>query len=304
MSGQWRRVVQLHFVGGRYDDPALDATALREIQRFQKMVADTATALWRKRNPNRSRMPRGFPDRTRLCLRGIEAGSTVAPFDIRIDEPEQQQLFEPEQELSHEAVELLYRVFQSANTRALLPEECPKQLVADYAELGKGLSGDEVLKFAPPEKPCVCVTEQERRYLSHWSESSYEDSVDVIGHVLEVDVKKKRFEIWVDEKPKITVEFSAHQESEVTTALKEHAVTRLRIRGRGEFTKTGMLRKITQVKSLTCVHNTQPTFDATAPRIEDVIADIVKDVSDEEWEEVPDDLSHRHDFYLYGEGSR
>ena len=42
MTDRWRRVVTLHFGGGRYGEHALDAAACGELQRFQTLVTDTA----------------------------------------------------------------------------------------------------------------------------------------------------------------------------------------------------------------------------------------------------------------------
>jgi len=40
--------------------------------------------------------------------------------------------------------------------------------------------------------------------------------------------------------------------------------------------------------------------DATIPAIEDVLADLAKDVPDEEWDRLPRDLTDKLDYYLYG----
>lgn len=300
MTGKWKKVATLHFKGERFRDHALDLTALSELRQFQKMVAETAKVLWRKANPDRKNLPSHFENRTRLCLRKIEEGSAVAPLEVFIEEPEQSELWEPEPVEVNEAIDLAYRVFGAVHEDTSLPDEFPKELLTEYARLGQGLSDDEVLEFAPPDKSAARVTARERERLTTLAEPPYEDEVDVTGHVLEADVRQSRFQLWLDDRTSVHVPFTEAQEAEVTTALKDHKVVRLRIRGRGEFAPQGTLKRITSLDSLDLVRDEEPAFDASAPAIEDVIADIFKDVPDEEWDRLPRDLTDKLDHYLYG----
>ena len=304
MTRQWKEVVRLHFNGERFRDHALDLTALRELEHFQKMVAETAKAFWRMANPDRERLPSNFEDQTRLCLRTIEDGSAVIPLEVLIEEPMQLDCLDQEPETAREvteAVDVIYRMFRAVNDNTQLPDECPKELLSDYARWGESLLELEELEFAPPEKPKAHVTKHERERLASLAETSYQDEVDIAGRVLEADVRQRKFQIWIDDRTNISVTFTEKQESEVTTALKEHNSMRLRVRGRGEFTPKGTLRRIIQVDHLGPVRDEESAFDTTAPRIEDVIADIFRDVSDQEWNRVPRDLSYRLDSYLSGE---
>lgn len=300
MAGQWKEVTRLHFKGERFRDHALDLTALGELRQFQTMVAETAKALWRKANPDRERLPRHFEDRTRLCLRRIEEGSAAAPLEVFIDEPEEPEFWEPEPVEVNEAIDLAYRVFDAVHEDTSLPDEFPKELLTEYAKLGHGLQDDEVMEFAPPGRSAAQVTARERERLSTLAEPPYEDMVDVTGHVLEADVRHRKFQIWIDDRTNVRVPFTEEQESEVTTALKDHKVLRMRIKGRGEFDPHGMLTSIIRLDSLDLVRNDGPVFDMSAPAIEDVISDIFKDVPDEEWDRLPPDLTDKLDYHLYG----
>ena len=300
MSGQWKEVARLYFKGERFRDHALDLTALGELRQFQKMVAETAKALWRKANPNRERLPRNFEDRTRLCLRRIEEGSAAAPLEVFIEETEQIELWEPESTEVNEAIDLAYRVFGAVHEDTSLPDEFPKELLTEYEKLGQGLGNDEVLEFAPPGKSATRVTVRERERLSTLAEPPYEDEVNVTGRVLEADVRQRKFQLWIDDRTSVHVSFSQEQETEVTTALKDHKILRVKARGRGEFTPQGTLHRIIIVNSLILIRGEEPAFDASAPAIEDVLAALAKQVPDEEWDGLPPNLTDRLDYYLYG----
>lgn len=299
MSGQWKEVARLHFKGKRFRDHALDLSALGELRQFQKMVAETAKALWRKANPSKN-LPRHFENRTRLCLREIREGSAAAPLEVYIEEPEQGELWEPEPVEVNEAIDLVYRVFGAVHDDTPIPEEFPKELLPDYAKWGQGLADDEVLEFGPPGKAAARVTAKDREHLAAMAEPPYEDEVDVTGQVLEADVRQKRFQLWLDDKTGVRVSFTDVQEAEVTTALKDHEAARLRVKGRGEFSAQGTLQRVIAVDDLMLVRAEDPPFDAHAPAIEDVLSDLAKDVPEEEWDMLPSDLTDKLDDYLYG----
>jgi hypothetical protein len=300
MPGQWKEVARLHFKGERFRDHALDLSALSELRQFQKMVAETAKALWRKANPDRKQLPRNFEDRTRLCLRRIEEGSAAAPLEVYIEEPSQSEFFESEPVEANEAIDLAYRVFESVHVDRSLPDEFPKELLSEYASWGKSLAEDEILEFATPKKRATRITARERERLSALTDQHYEDTVDIAGHVLEADVRQRRFQLWIDDRSSVQVSFTQEQEEQVTTALKDHNILLLRVRGRGDFAPRGTLQQILTVQALELIRSAEPEFDASAPAIEDVIADIFKDISEDEWNTLPADLSENHDFYLYG----
>lgn len=301
MTDQWRRVVTLHFGGDRYGERALDAAACGELQRFQSLVTETAKSLWRDKNPGRARLPKNFEARTDLWLRSIEDGSTAIPFEIPVDKPLMNALEAPQIDSEvTEAIDLVHRVFLSVNDDIELPEKCPKQLLSEFARLGESLSDSCTLTFAPPKKNFAHVTKRDRDRLLSIVENSYEDELDIVGRVLEADVRKRQFQIWIDDKTNIVASFTKEQETQVTSALKNHESVRLRVRGRGEFTSGGKPRKVTQVAELDPISSDSPQFSVDAPRIEDVITDIFRDVPEQEWDRVPTDLSHRLDSYISG----
>ena len=303
MSAKWKEVAQLRFKGERFRDHALDLSALTQLSQFQKLVAETAKALWRAKNPNQ-KLPKHFEDRTRLCLRSIREGSAVAPLEVFIDEPEQKELWEPEPVEVEEAIELACDVFDAANRAQALPENLPKNLVPEYLRLGDGLAeGEEVELSTPKRKTCSSVTLKSREHLVEFTESDHEGSVDITGTVLEADVRQRRFQLWLNDKHSVQVSFSEAQEEKVTTALKEHASLKVRVTGCGKISPSGRVLGVNDVQDLNWIRLEEVQeldFDEHARPIEDVIADIVADVPKEEWAKLPKDLGENLDHYLYG----
>ncbi len=70
--------------------------------------------------------------------------------------------------------------------------------------------------------------------------------LDITGEVLEADVKERQFQLWTDESNHVSVSFRESEEADVTTALKDHKVVRIRVKGWGEIAPNGKLLRITQ----------------------------------------------------------
>jgi hypothetical protein len=300
MVGKWIEVVRLAFEGARFHDHALDLSAIGELGQFQQLVAETAKSLWRAANSERERLPKRFEDRIRLCLRRVDEGSAVAPLEVYVEQPEGPELFEPEPQEAIEAVDLAYRVFRAAELDEPLPENLPRTLVGDYAHFGQGLGTDEAMKVAPIGKLPARVTQTSRARLVALCETPHEDQVEMLGEVLEADVRQGRFQLWTDERTCVSVAFSPEQEGEVTRALREHHTLRLQVRGRGEFSAQGKPIRVTQVAEISLLPAGLVPYDSEARPIEDILVELAAEVPAEEWSQLPPDLTDDIDHYLYG----
>lgn len=299
MDRKQREVVRLRFEGAPYDGRSLDAAALETLVQFQGIVTKTAEALWRARNPGCERVPKDLGKRTQFVIRTIEEGSTVVPLELSVNSNQPDHDSGEAEELK-EAVDLIYRTFSAADIDKLLPENMPKEILSILAKFGQGLPKNANVLLAPPGREMTPVSPRARKRLRDITEQSYWDEAAVTGHVLEADVRQKRFQIWMDQETSAYVKFTEDQESDVIAALKDYASAKLFVKGRGSFASDGKLQRIQDVTSLKVVLDSDVGVDKSVPRIEDKIAEIFGDVPDEEWDKLPDDLSHRHDFYIYG----
>lgn len=305
MAGEWKEVAQLQFKGDRFRDHALDLTALTELRQFQTIVAETAKALWKAAHPDRERLPPHFEERTRLCLRRIDEGSAVAPLEVYMEEPEQGEFWEPEPKEISEAVTLARQVFDRVAQDKPLPPKFPTELVSDYAELGKTLAANEELQIKQTGiRKTAKVNAKNRQRLARYIEAPHETIYEVTGEVLAADIRQQRFQVWINDRSSVTAPFSEVQEELVTSALKEHRVLRMRVKGRAEVAATGKLLRFVAIDELKIVEAEPVLFDVNAIPIEDILEAIAKEVPQEEWDNLPDDLTDDLDHYLYGTPKR
>ena len=301
MSGKWKEVTRLSFKGERFRDHALDLHALNELSQFQKMMEETAKSLWRSANPDRERLPSHFEDRVRLCLRKIEDGSATAPLEVFIEEQDQMPIWEQELEPVeiNEAVKLAHEVYEAIGADAQLPERFPRALLPEYAKWGQSLADDEAVEMKVAEKKPAYLTLVHRKKLEKFIETPHEDSIEISGEVFEADIKKGRFQLWSGDDIAVTVVFTPEQEEQVTTALKEHKTARMFVTGMGEYSPQGKLLRVSQVDELRLT-TAEIHYDNSARPIEDMLEELAREIPQEEWDKLPDDLSNNLDHYLYG----
>lgn len=302
--GQWKELIRLAFKGKRFEGHALDLTALDELVRFQRIVTETAKALWREANPDRERLPAHFEEKIRLCLRKIEDGSAIAPLEVYLDETKQEGLYDNDdiQEPTEirTALSLACDSFGSIELDRPLPNALPKALIPEYARWGKQLDENESIEIIRKGKKSVKITGATQSRWSEFTEAPHENLAEVTGTILEVDVRLSHFQIWTNERAYATVSFTPQQEELVTDALKNHGKCKVSVKGRGEFSSDGKLLRITNVEDLSLIAFESPQPGLYERPIEDVVAELSRELPLEEWARLPSDLSGNLDHYIYG----
>lgn len=304
MRGRWEQVVKLVFKGERFEGHVLDARALGEVSHFLKMITETAKAVWRAEHLDRKNLPARFEERIGLCLRRIEEGSAVPPLELFLEEPDQKEMFEPEHPQVKTAIRLARNVYGAIARDAPLPDGFPRDLISEYERWGETLAEDEAIEIVEDGEEPVRMTASLRSRLASLLEASHEDQVDISGEVVEADIRHKRFQVWLEERAAVTVEFAPEQEDEVTTALRDHKTLRLHVKGRGKFSSEGKLERVAQVSELRLQPAGEISYDPTARPIEDVLAELGREVPEEEWSRLPADLAENIDHYVYGTPKR
>lgn len=305
MSGKWKEVIRLAFKGQRFQDHALDLSALDELVQFQKMVTETAKALWRAANPDRERLPKNFEDRIRLCLRSIEEGSAVAPLEVYIDESSQADMYPGEVQAEpveiKQAIDLAHDTFRAIERGEPVPDALPKSLISEYSKWGRQLLQDESIELVVKGKRAVKISLPTQAHWGAFVEPSHQNLVEMTGTILEVDVRQGHFQIWQNEKTCVTVNFKSEQEDLITDALKKHRRCKISLKGKGEYSSAGKLQRVISIEEIKLRPTDEPgEEDLFSRSVEDALAELAGSISKEEWKKLPQDLSVNLDHYLYG----
>ena len=131
------------------------------------------------------------------------------------------------------------------------------------------------------------------------SDKSYRRQVEITGSVYQINIENRTFKMKTDDGLRVAAPYNDETKYRVIEALKYAGERLLKVSGRGEFSQDGVLRQV--VKSDRIIFAIPPReIDPNAQTITEMFDAIIAETPPEAWEGVPTDLSHRHDFYLYG----
>jgi len=299
-------LASLRFDGKRFEGHALDVECTQELIAYRALILECAKELWRRKNPSRVRLPRGFEDGFRVQFDRIDDGSAVVPLR-RVREAVQGELDLGDE--FDEAVALVDAAIGAADRDDLLPDAFPANVIPLFASFGRTLRDDEVLfTRARSSNIEAAYTPKARARLAEWVGPTYEDKVILVGEVRMANLGPGAFRLQLaDTGVQVDGRFDAAQEALVLDALRNHRSVRLRVAGTAEFsTRDRQIKRLLRIVEVGSAPADTPSFDESAPRIWEQLAAIGLNAPRGAWEAVPDDLSTRIDDIVYrqGEGKR
>jgi hypothetical protein len=293
-------IATLRFAGERFDEHSLDVECTQELLAYKRLILECAKELWRRRNPNRERLPKNFEESFTLVFSEVTEGSALIPLKRRIQYGDGQlPLASPDE--FNEAAELVDLSISAACQDEKLPDALPRNIVPFFKEFGKTLSANETLFIRARHRAIEAVYSPEARArLANWTESVYEDLIDLIGEVRMAQLDGGRFLLLLEDGRSASGRFSPAQEALVLEALSRHRDVRLRIKGVAEFNDFDRsLRRVVRVDDALIVSGSETPYSEVAQPIWETLAEIGAQAPPKVWEDLPTDLSKRVDDYLY-----
>ncbi len=293
----------LRFDGKRFEGHALDVECTQELLAYRTLVLECAKELWRRKYPDRVRLPKRFEDGFRLEFDRVVPGSAALP--LRRVRDVVQGGFDFGDEFD-EAAALIDQSIAAADRDDLLPEAFPANVVPLFRDFGRTLQPEETLFIRSGRSTTeAAYGERARLLLAEWVDPTFEDAVSLVGEVRMANVGPGAFKLQLpDGGPMIDGWFDAAHESVVLEALRAHRSTQLRVVGIAEFsTRDRQMKRIVRVDRVEVSPREVVAFDETAKPIWEELAAIGQAAPAGTWEAVPSDLSTRIDEIVYGAGS-
>ena len=301
MRKEKQQLTTLTFIGPSFEDHGLELDMLPELVQYKKILMETVEHLWRLKNPERTRLPKGFKDNLRIKFYEILDGSTAVPLIREVEYEDDQLPFEYRDELN-EAVDVVEEGMAATSEDRTLPDNFPKNVIPLFGDLGKNLGPEDYIEVKSPkrEKPVSFNASVKARLLDQ-DEKTYEDRVELIGEVRAADLDGLNFTMRLEDESKIPGKFEREHEPQVIEALKDHSTCRLSLVGDAEFLRRDRsLRKIIRLNRIEVRPIAAKEYDESARPIWEIVSEIGSEVPEKEWEKVPTDLSKNLDHYLYG----
>ena len=304
MTKSIKRLKELHFTGGRFDDNKgwLDFDVLPELQNYKKLLIETAKDEWRRQYPTRERLPKGFDEHIHLGFREIRNGSCTIPIERIVDVDDgEMDLNIPD--ILDDAAQIIDETLIAIRDNSPFPDKLSKRIIPMFDDWGKTLKDNESIILIGQSGDGPRFDSDIRKKLHKVKTEHYLDKVDIVGEVRAASLKVRdggSFTILLDNRESVQGVFTDEQETKITEALYQHKQIRLRIVGLGEFEPSGMLSRLVRIDLFEMQPVGEIPFDPDAPPIWEVIAKIGESIPEEEWKKVPTDLSYNLDHYLYG----
>ena len=183
MTATYEDLAVLRFEGERFENHTLDVDTTLELIAYKKLVLECAKELWRRRNPGRLRLPRGFEEGFALAFSEIRQGSAGVPLKRRIERGSDELDLPSEDEFIH-AARLLDEAIEAAGSGQALPSDLPRNVIPLFREFGRTLLPDESVFIRSAGRLTESAyTAPVRERLGAWTDPTYEDVVEVCGEV-------------------------------------------------------------------------------------------------------------------------
>jgi hypothetical protein len=291
---QRKRVTLLRFDGPRFQDHGLVVDVLPEITAYRALLQQTAKELWRRKHPNRVRLPKNFNNDLSLKFFRLEPGSTAVPLmrDWRSGEL-------PFDDELDEAAALLQEAVHAADQRQGAPTRLPRSIILLFDDLGRTLRDNECLFISSGRQTAQARYDRlAKRHILAWASSPYPDDVDLVGEVRATDLDGLRFTLRLPDGQKVIGRFRSDHEAIILEALGDHLSRRIHIKGTGQFApEDGKLKQIINVEWLEVVGSDLASDTATP--IWERLALISAKAPEPSWNDVPTDLAKKVDQYLH-----
>lgn len=307
VSTQFDEVVRISFKGSPYDLRELDSVTLAALSHF----LTTVTALARTLLAMKDKAAR-FDEETRLVLNKADQNGSSISVSIRANE--NQHKIGPTKLALKDALHQVHSTYCAANRGEPIPSELPVELVASLAQIGEYLPPKVEMMIQLQKNKIASVTADVGEFLklqrpesknfgenTHKTDSadnSYEDLVDVIGKIYDVNVSSNIFKLINDDDScTLDVNFNDELKSQITSALDQKNNVKLRILGTGILDELGNLQKIIRINSLETFQDNDSTRKKGMREFDQFVNQLVKKIPQSELDKLPADFAERHDDY-------
>ena len=250
ISGNGDEFLRARFAGGRFDHHIIPFDVLTDLASYRSLIVEVAKLLFKRRNEERARVPKGFEESFQLGLASVQGGKSAVAVANRL--PPQATLQIPLiGDTSYpefaEARQYIEQLIQRVNTSGQVPEDFPEELAGKFNPFGKSLHDNEYVELSFGSTPPVRYDNYVRKKIILSREATYQSSVDgyfiLNGGVVDtgtIHVRDGGGEAF-DYKPLTHAEFQKALSS---------APAKVRLIGSGLFDRDDKLRRLMEVSTL------------------------------------------------------
>ena len=229
MTADPKKFLTLTFDGGRFASHAVPIDVLAELGTIQQLVTRLARHLYFERHPERHRVPRGFPEATRLYL----ASSEPNCFSAVLERPHPWEGPVEDLAVFDDARDLAIKALVDVQAGKRLPEGLPEHVIDSLAALGQRLNADESLLIRPPSGRGydAKVDQGSRKKLAQITKRPLELDEGVEGEVEVMNDAARRFVLRLPSGEHVEVPFEIEHRERVLQAMQQRPLAKVRAQG-------------------------------------------------------------------------
>lgn len=171
------------FAGGRFDAHTIPFDVLPDLAAYRVLLIEVAKMLFKRRNDNRVRVPKGFEDSFQIGLAEVRGGQsaiaigTLAPARTAVPQGE---LDFPTHVEFLEAKAYVDELIRSVQSHGEVPADFPTELAGRFNPFGQSLRSDEYIELGYDTSNPVRYDTFIRKRIVLSREKTYENSVNSI----------------------------------------------------------------------------------------------------------------------------
>jgi hypothetical protein len=171
------------FTGGRFDAHAIPFDVLPDLAAYRGLLVEVAKMLFKRRNNNRVRVPKGFEDSFQIGLARVEGGHSAVAIGIRLPSRQtapQADLGFPAYEEFLEAKTYVDDLIRRVQTTGEVPNDFPPELAGRFNPFGQSLQSDEFIELGYDTPNPVRYDTFIRKRIVLSREKTYENAVNAV----------------------------------------------------------------------------------------------------------------------------
>jgi len=257
--------LRVTFGGGRFAAHVMPVDALAELVTLQQVVLELARAEFKRRNPDRVRVPRGFAQAARLDLAATEPNCFTASLTREAPPvlPGMDPAIVDVVVASRDAVVSVLEGVAAGREPGELPAKARRLL----ARMGDRLGADEWIEIRmKPDTTAARVDASTRAKLSTLLHAPLEQVTDLDGEVEQFSDESEVIVLRLRDRRTVSLRFDRAQRAEVLDALTRRPAVRVQARARVQW---GPSPRVLEVESFEVVdHERWPDIERLWQRIE------------------------------------
>lgn len=246
--------VRVRFAGGRFDSHTIPFDVLPDLAAYRDLVVEVAKHLFRERNSDRQRVPKGFEESFQLGLSQVIQGNSATALARRLETLEDQPVDAaqagfgfPRYSEFEDARDLLDRVIAAANEGQPLPQGFPRELVGKFNRFGQSLRAGEHADLSHGRTASVRYDSETRKRIVLSANATYENALDLRFTLTGGEIRAFIVHLADEDGIRFDLRVNTDEECEKAIARRRHQV---RVVGTGLFDRQDRLTKITKYKEL------------------------------------------------------